>query len=67
MCYKLLTGKTMNLRLMEKTELHMLADWLKNPRFTGGYESQETIGDLEKSGFKREGTIRKALWTGKGK
>jgi len=45
----------MNLRLMEKTELHMLADWLNNPRFMGGYESQETIGDLEKS-FGRAGS-----------
>ncbi|MCW4052054.1 MAG: GNAT family N-acetyltransferase [Candidatus Bathyarchaeota archaeon] len=45
----------MNLRLMEREELHILADWLNDPRFIGGYESQENIDDLEKS-FSRHGS-----------
>lgn len=49
MCHELLTGKTVNLRLMETVELHTLADWLNNPRFMGKHESQETTEDLEKS------------------
>jgi len=53
--FQLLEGKNVNLRLMEKTELHTLADWLNDPRFTSEYESQETITDLEKS-FSRAGS-----------
>lgn len=45
----MLVGKTVNLRLMEKEELHILAEWLNNPEFMGEYETQETIADLEKS------------------
>ena len=45
----------MNLRLMEKEELHILADWLNNPGFMGEYESQESIKDLEIS-FGRTGS-----------
>ena len=45
----------MNLRLMEKEELQILADWLNDPEFMGEYESQETIADLEKS-FSRLGS-----------
>ena len=54
-CEGLLLGKTVNLRLMEKEELHILADWLNDPRFMGEYESQESIRDLEKS-FERAGS-----------
>jgi RimJ/RimL family protein N-acetyltransferase len=49
LCHILLEGKTVNLKLMEKEELHILADWLNDPRFMGEYESQESIRDLEKS------------------
>ena len=45
----------MNLRLMEKEELHILTDWLNDPSFIGEYESQETTGELEKS-FSRSGS-----------
>ncbi len=45
----------MNLRLMEKEELHTLAHWLNDPGFIGEYESQESIDDLEKS-FSRIGS-----------
>jgi len=48
-------GQTVNLRLMEKEELHMLADWLNDPKFMGEYESQETVADLQKS-FSRPGS-----------
>ena len=45
----------MNLRLMEKEELHIVAHWLNDPEFIGEYESQESINELEKS-FSRTGS-----------
>ena len=45
----MLVGKTVNLRLMEKRELHILSEWVNDPEFMGEYESQDTIADLEKS------------------
>ena len=55
MVFQLLEGKNVNLRLMEKEELHILAGWLNDPEFTGEYESQETMKDLRKS-FSRPGS-----------
>ena len=40
---------------MEKAELRILADWLNDPAFMGEHESQESVGDLEKS-FGRAGS-----------
>ncbi len=51
----MLEGKNVNLRLMEKEELHILADWLNDHRFMGEYESQESSKDLEMS-FSRIGS-----------
>ena len=51
----MLEGKSVNLRLMEKEELHILADWLNDPKYMGIHETQETVEDLEKS-FSRSGS-----------
>ncbi len=45
----MLEGKNVNLRVVEKEDLPLFAEWLNDPKFTGEYESQETIADLEKS------------------
>ncbi len=55
MALQLLEGKSVNLRIMEKPELHILADWLNDPKFIGEYESQESTEDLEKS-YSRAGS-----------
>ncbi len=51
----MLVGKTVNLRLLEREELHLLADWINDPAFMSEYESQETVAELEKS-FSRPGS-----------
>ncbi len=55
MVFGLLAGTTVNLRLMEKEELRILADWLNDPEFMTEYETQETVADLQKS-FSRAGS-----------
>jgi RimJ/RimL family protein N-acetyltransferase len=46
----LLPGKKVNLNLVEKTDLHILKQWVNAFDFVGEFEpiSQETLGDLEK-------------------
>jgi len=46
----LLEGKTVNLKVMEREDLPLLAEWRNNLDFIGQYQSisQETIKDLEK-------------------
>ncbi len=46
----MLPGKKVNLNLVEKTDLHILKEWLNSPDFVGEFEpiTQETLGDLEK-------------------
>ncbi|MDH5482409.1 MAG: GNAT family N-acetyltransferase [Candidatus Bathyarchaeota archaeon] len=51
----MLAGETVNLKLIEKEELHILADWLNDHKFMSEYETQETIADLEKS-FGKKGS-----------
>ena len=55
MVKRVLEGKSVNLRLMEKAELHILADWLNDPAYMGMHEMQETVEDLERS-FSRAGS-----------
>ena len=51
----MLEGKTVNLRVVEKEDLPLFAEWLNDPKFIGEYESQETVADLEKS-YSRSGS-----------
>jgi RimJ/RimL family protein N-acetyltransferase len=48
--FRLLEGKTVNLRVVEKEDLSLLKEWRNNLEFTGQYQSmlQETMKDLEK-------------------
>jgi RimJ/RimL family protein N-acetyltransferase len=47
---KLLEGKKVNLRVVEKEDLSLLKEWRNNLEFIGEYQSisQETMSDLEK-------------------
>jgi ribosomal-protein-alanine N-acetyltransferase len=47
----LLEGKNVNLRVMEKEDIPLLAEWLNNPEFNGEYFSpiQRTRTEMEKS------------------
>jgi RimJ/RimL family protein N-acetyltransferase len=47
---KLLEGKNVNLRVVERGDLPLLKEWRNNLGFIGQYQliSQETMGDLEK-------------------
>ncbi len=49
--FKVLEGKNVNLRIMEKEDLPILLEWDNNPEFMGEYEPlrQETITELEKT------------------
>jgi diamine N-acetyltransferase len=48
--FRLLEGKNVNLRVVEKEDLALLKEWRNNLEFTGQYQSmlQETMKDLEK-------------------
>ena len=48
---KLLEGKNVNLKIMEKEDLPVLQEWNNNPEFMGEYEPlrQETRTELEKT------------------
>ena len=48
--FKVLEGKTVNLRVAEKEDLLFLKEWRNNLEFTGQFQSvsQETMKDLEK-------------------
>jgi RimJ/RimL family protein N-acetyltransferase len=48
--FKVLEGKTVNLRVVEKEDLLFLKEWRNNLEFTGQFQSvsQETMKDLEK-------------------
>lgn len=48
--FKLLEGKSVNLRAMEKEDLPLLSEWFNDPRYGGQYEplEQVTIKELEK-------------------
>jgi len=47
---KLLEGKNVNLRIIEKEDLSLVKDWVNNLDFGGEYEPviQETLADVEK-------------------
>jgi RimJ/RimL family protein N-acetyltransferase len=47
----LLEGKTVNLRVMEKEDLPLFAEWVNNPEFHGEYEpiDQRSIAEMEKA------------------
>jgi RimJ/RimL family protein N-acetyltransferase len=47
----LLEGKTVNLRIVEKEDLSLVAEWLNNPDFFGEYDilMQVSKSDLQKS------------------
>ena len=47
---RLLEGKNVNLRIVEKGNLELVAEWVNNLEFTGQYEpvSQESKTDIEK-------------------
>lgn len=46
----MLEGKTMNLRVWEKEDLALLAEWVNNPEFYGEYDylDQKTRTEIEK-------------------
>ena len=44
----MLVGKNVNLKLMEKDELHILTKWVNDVEFMGQYESQDNTTYLEK-------------------
>jgi RimJ/RimL family protein N-acetyltransferase len=46
----LLEGKLVNLRVMEKEDLPLFAEWVNNPEFLGEYFSplQRSIAEMEK-------------------
>jgi len=48
--FKMLEGRTVNLKIIEKEDLPILKEWLNDLEFTGEYEpvAQETKTDLEK-------------------
>ena len=50
MVLKLLEGKNVNLRIIEKEDLSLVKDWVNNLDFGGEYEpiTQESLADLEK-------------------
>ena len=50
MVFKLLVGKNVNLRIVEKEDLPLLKEWKNNVDFIGEYQSisQETMKNLEK-------------------
>jgi len=39
----LLEGKNVNLRVMEKEDLPLVAEWTNNPEFSGEYEPLEQV------------------------
>ncbi len=50
MVFRLLEGKNVNLKIVEKGELKLVAEWVNDLEFTGKYEpvSQESETDIEK-------------------
>ena len=51
LCKKLLEGKNVNLRVAEKVDLPLLAEWFNNPEFTGEYDpldAQKSKAEIEK-------------------
>jgi RimJ/RimL family protein N-acetyltransferase len=53
--FRLLEGKTVNLRVMEKEDLPLFAEWVNKPEFFGEYNPlrQTSRTDLEKAREKR--------------
>jgi RimJ/RimL family protein N-acetyltransferase len=47
----LLEGKTVNLRVMEKEDLPLFAEWVNNPEFNGEYQplDQTSLAEMEKA------------------
>jgi ribosomal-protein-alanine N-acetyltransferase len=55
--FKVLEGKSVNLRVMEKEDLPLFAEWTNRPDFFGQYNAlrQKSIAEIEKSD---EGTLQ---------